>query len=251
MFDGGVMRRRRDLRALFALLLLSLSTGCAASSDYMRPTLMPLDAPPPPGSATVVFVRPSSYGTTVLMGLLNPAPRITVLDEQGRFIGDATADSCFVAPVPAGKHLFVGWAENTAALQADLAPGRVYFVEVSPRIGWLTARVQLLAITPQNKRWKDLEEWVSDCDKFRPDEAGGQAYLNGRRDDATERIRRAKAALADYDTEELRERTLLPADGVEPTPYAPPGTLAPRPAADTPSERVAPALPPPPPAPPQ
>ena len=213
------------------VLLLSLTTGCAGTSDYMRPTLAPLDALPPPGTAAVVFVRPSGWFYSVVM---------TILDDQGRFIGDSTADSCFAVPVPAGKHLFIGWAENTAALQADLAPGRVYFVEVAPRLGWWTARVQLLAVTPHSEQWGKLKEWVSDCDKFRADEAGGQAYLNSRRDAAAEHVRRGKEKLGEYDGEELEARTLRPNDGVAPTLYAPP-FAAPPPAA----------LPPAPPPPPQ
>ncbi len=223
---GWGMGHRFGLWALVALLL-ALTTGCAATSDYMRPTLVPLDAPPPPGTASVVFIRPSGWASSVLM---------TIMDDQGRFIGDSTAGSCFATPVPAGKHLFIGWAENTAALQADLAPGRVYFVEVSSRLGWWSARVQLLAITPHSKQWAKLKDWVSDCDKFRPDEGGGQAYLNGRRDAAAEHVRRGKEKFTDYDAEDLAERTLIPADGVEPTPYGPP------PGSGTPP----PALPPPP-----
>lgn len=225
----GGMPHGLGLWVLFALLL-ALSSGCAATSDYMRPTLLPLDAPPPPGTAAVVFIRPSNWAYTKVM---------TILDDQGRFIGDSTAGSCFATPVPAGKHLFFGWAENTAALQAELAPGRVYFVEVSSRLGWWSARVQLLAITPHSEQWAKLKEWVSDCDKFRPDEAGGQGYLNERREAAADRIRRGKENLADYDADDLGERTLLPADGVEPTFYSPPGARTP-----------APALPPPPAAPP-
>ncbi|MEO8905726.1 MAG: hypothetical protein ABI488_24570 [Polyangiaceae bacterium] len=234
MFDArtGGTGNRVGLWLLFALLL-AVATGCTATSDYMRPTLAPLDAPPPPGTAAVVFVRPSGWASSVVM---------TILDDQGRFIGDSTADSCFVTPVPAGKHLFIGWAENTAALQADLEPGRVYFVEVSSRLGWWSARVQLLAVTPHSAQWGKLKDWVSDCDKFRPDEAGGQAYLSSRRDATAEHVRRGKEKLGDYDSEELAERTLHPADGVSPTLYAPPVT-APPPAT------LAPPLPPPPPAP--
>lgn len=229
------------LWALFALLLL-VSTGCTATSDYMRPTLVPLDAPPPPGTASVVFVRPSGWASSVVM---------TIMDDQGRFIGDSTAGSCFATPVPAGKHLFIGWAENTAALQAELSPGQVYFVEVSSRLGWWSARVQLLAITPHSDQWSKLKDWVSDCDKFRPDEAGGQAYLAHRHEAAAEHVRRGKEKLTEYDAEDLGERTLMPADGVAPTPYAPAaGASTPTPHAPAAGAPPSGALPPPPPPPP-
>jgi hypothetical protein len=192
---------------LLLLLLLSLVTGCAASSDYMRPTLTPPDAAPPPGAASVVFVRPSGFASSVVM---------TILDDHGRFLGDSTASSCFAVAMAPGPHVLIGWAENTAALQAELAPNRVYYVEVSPRLGWWSSRVQLLAITPHSEQWSKLTEWLNDCEHFTPDEGGGQLYLNRRHEDVAERIRRAQELIRGYDSDELGERTLLPADGGPP-----------------------------------
>lgn len=138
---------------------------------------------------------------------------MTIIDHKGRFVGDSTANSCFAAQMPPGKYTLIGWAENTAAVRAELAADKVYFVEVSPRMGVLSARVQLLAITPRSEDWNQLGTWLAECERFVSDERAGQAYLNGRKDDVRERIRRGLEILTEYSREELAERVLRPEDG--------------------------------------
>lgn len=186
------------------LLALLACAGCTASSDYMLRPATPVVPKPRPDSALVVFIRPSSYAASIAT---------TILDDKGRFLGDSLPASYFAAHVPPGKHLFIAWAENTAALQAMLAPGRTYYVEVSPRMGMLSARMQLLALTPGSEDWGELGEWLRDCDLYLVDERRGQAYLQERSEDTRERIRRGREILTEYDNEELAERTLRPEDG--------------------------------------
>jgi hypothetical protein len=189
---------------LLAAVAATSSLGCAATSDFMREAASATPPPAPPGAATVVFVRPSGYAAGI---------KTTILDEHGAFLGDSLPASQFSVAVPAGRHLFVSWAENTGALQADLAPGRTYYVEVAPRIGALSARVHLLAITPRSKSWEKLPEWLQESRPYTPDPRGGQAYLASRADDVRERLRRAGEAIRKYDAEELAQRTLSPTDG--------------------------------------
>lgn len=59
----------------------------------------------------------------------------------------------FAVALPAGRHVLVVWAENTEALLADLAPGRTYFVEVSMKMGFWSARAHLYGITPRSPSW--------------------------------------------------------------------------------------------------
>ncbi|WP_394821829.1 hypothetical protein [Pendulispora albinea] len=185
----------------FILLLLTL-TGCSASSDYMRPGV-PLAAPTN-DAATVVFIRPSGYAGGQLM---------TVLDTQGRFLGDSLAETYFAVKMAPGEHEFLVWGENTGALRATLASGKTYYVEVSTKLGWLSARVHLLALTPRHRNWKELRAWLQESKPMVPDEARGQAYLKSRHEDVQERIRRAREILTKYDADELADRTILPQDG--------------------------------------
>ena len=190
-------------RTLAALGLAAGLAGCSASSDYMHPVGPPQLAPKA-DTATVVFIRPSGYAAGIAT---------TILDDKGRFLGDSLAETYFVSEVPAGEHVFIAWAENTAALKAQLAPGKVYYVEVSPKMGALSARVHLLALTSRSESWGELQSWLADSQPMRTDEKAGQAYLAERAEDVQERIARAKDALTEYDAEELAERTLRPEDG--------------------------------------
>jgi hypothetical protein len=189
----------------FALLLALVTSGCTASSKYMFEPRLPVPNVAPPNAALVVFVRPSGYARGEVT---------TILEDQGAFLGDSVAETHFAVAVAPGPHLFFSWGENTAPLIANLLPGRVYYVEVSPRPGFFSSRVQLLAITPRSPNWKELGTWLSESSQLIPDTAAGQAYLNGRREAVAERIRRARERAGELDAEERAARTLQPEDGV-------------------------------------
>jgi len=188
----------------FALFFALGATGCAATSEYMLEVKPPRAVVAAPGMAMVVFVRPSNYAWAI---------KTTILEERGAFLGDSLAASHFAVSMPPGQHVFIAWAENTSALQATLAPGRIYFVEVSLRPGLLSARAHLLAITPRRKTWSKLGDWLAETRQFTPDPAGGARYLAERSDDVDEQVKTAQMVLRKYNTEELEERTIRPEDG--------------------------------------
>lgn len=189
--------------ALFTLVIATSAMGCSATSKYMTPAgHAPIAGAP--DAATVVFVRPSGYAGNI---------RATILDNKGRFLGDSLPSSYFAVKVPPGEHVFISWAENTGALRANLAAGKIYFIEVAPKMGALSARVHLLAITPRSSSWKKLDEWMSESHAYVPDEPRGQGYLTSRDRDVAERIRRGNEALGSYTRDEISERTLTPEDG--------------------------------------
>ncbi len=190
-------------RRCFLFLVLSMG-GCTASSDYMRELVTVRPPKPVSDRATVVFVRPSSFGSRMV---------VTILDDKGRFMGDALASTWFVRRVEAGEHTFISWAENTSALRATLLPGRVYFVEVDVKLGALSPRTHLRAVTRDAATWSDRDEWISDATELAVDARGGQAHLDSRSDEVEERIRRGRDALAHYTPAELAVRTLSPHDG--------------------------------------
>lgn len=179
--------------------------GCTATSEYMVQPRVPVPLVAPPDAALVVFMRPSGYGRGVAT---------TILDDRGVFLGDSIGETQFAVAVPPGHHVFLSWAENTAPLEGDFLPGRMYYVEVSPRLGFWSTRVQLLALTPRSEHWVHVNEWLQETTQLVPDSAAGQAYLNGRADAVAERIRRARERLAELDAEERAQRTFLPQDGV-------------------------------------
>jgi hypothetical protein len=187
-----------------ALTVLLLS-GCASSARYMTEVIPPRPFSCPPDAAMVIFVRPSKFAWAV---------SANILDERGRFLGDSPAKGHFSTVVPPGRHMFVVWAENTDALVADLAPGRIYFIEVAATMGAFSARMHLKAIKPSLPSWVLRDEWIRETTQFAVDEAGGQAKLAEKGDAVAERLRRAQEHMAQAQGEELAFRTLAPTDGL-------------------------------------
>jgi hypothetical protein len=153
------------------------------------------------------------------------AINFAILDQTGRWWGDAVAESHFAVAIPPGQYMFVGWAENTAALTADLAPGRVYYVEVSPEMGLGSARVTLEALTTRHPDWPKVKQWLAETKTLEPLTAGAE-YIEGRHDDAMERVKSAKENWQDYSAEDKSKRTLRPDDGIQSNGGAPSAVLA-------------------------
>jgi len=195
---------RRSWVVGFCALGLSAAGCFSASSEYMRPVASPQSVKPVADQATVVFVRPSSFGGAL---------KQTILDGKGQFLGDALPSSRFAVKVPPGEHTFIVWAENTNAVRAKLAAGKVYFVEVSLSMGALSARADLIPIKPGSEAWESLDEWLADTEVYEPDAAAGQAYLAERKEDVDERIKRAEEHLAGYEGDDLALHTMAPGDG--------------------------------------
>jgi hypothetical protein len=151
-------------------------------------------------------VRPSHFAWAI---------GANVLDENGRFLGDALAGGWFAAAMSPGHHEFTVWAENTDAISADLVPGRIYYVEVAATMGWGSAQMHLRAIKPSLPNWAHRVEWMRTSKPYLPDYAAGQANLDARAADTAERLRRAREHLSSYRGEALGEHTLAPGDGAE------------------------------------
>jgi hypothetical protein len=195
----------RSVRSMSLLVPLLVGAGCgAASSPYMRASEPPQPLRAAADSALVVFVRPSGFAYGV---------GANILDENGRFLGDAMAQSHFAVVMPPGRHMFAVWAENTDAVGAELAPGRVYYVEVMPTMGAFSAQMHLRAIKPSLPSWQHLQEWLTRSKQLIADMAAGQSNLDRRPQDVAERMRRARERLSRYSGEALVEHTLAPDDG--------------------------------------
>lgn len=197
--------RGAHLRRALILLVALFVVGCAAHSSYMlETTVTSAQIQPSAEMAVVTFIRPSRYAL-----LMSPA----ILDENAHFLGASEARSKFTVAMRPGRHIFVVWAENSDAIVADLAPGKHYYVEVSPTEGWTSARVHLIALTPRGKKWRDLDGWLRRTTTLVPS-AAGETYIESRKDAARERVRRGMEHLRDYDAVDLEKRTLHADDGI-------------------------------------
>jgi hypothetical protein len=195
-------------RTRLALLWIAVaaSSGCASAARYMTEVKPPQRLTAPPGSALVIFVRPSKLAFAI---------SANIIDEQGRFLGDTPAKGYFAAALPPGRHMFVVWAENTDALVADLLPGHTYFVEVYVTPGMWSAHMHLKAIKPQLPNWQLRDEWLQQTTQFAVDEqAGQQNLLRKGPERVQERLQKGQEEMMRYQGEPLFSRTLGPNDGV-------------------------------------
>lgn len=189
-------------------LLAGGIAGCAAPPRFMgrvenpRSILNRSD-----DAATVVFIRPSSMSGNV---------RCTIVDDHARFLGESTPSSYFAVKVPPGRHVFVGYAGNTAVVRATVDAGKVYFVEVRASSSWLRASVNLVPVVRDSDAWNKVDEWLAENRAYAADEAQGQAYIDHHALEADDHIVSAKERLADLarnNPSSLAKQTLASSDG--------------------------------------
>jgi hypothetical protein len=180
-----------------------------------QPGMPPIVAAP--GTASIVFLRPSGLGGAVTF---------TIIDHGGRFVGVSTADAHFAVQLVPGDYYFIADGENIDMMRAVVAEWRIYYVEVVPKMGLLYARVGLDPLKAGDAEWTDLPKWLAETERFVPLFDGGQAMLNRDQAGIQQRIARARASWAEQSEQEQRAKTLEPGDGWYGGPVGPPAVPA-------------------------
>lgn len=152
-----------QIRALLALVLLSLSFGIVAKDSRM----LPADAPgaAPADAAIVVFLRPSALGAAIKASLYD------VTEGAQEFIGIVSYKDKIAYVAKPGKHLFMVVAENGDFMEAELEAGKTYYAVISPRYGVWKARFGLRPVRndpnaefslqkPEFAKWMEKTRWV-------------------------------------------------------------------------------------------
>ena len=152
-----------------AAWLLPLLASC--SSPYMR------DAEPAPdpaeGQAKVVIYRPSARGN-------RPFP----VHDGDRFLGFAEPRGAFGYLCPPGPHLFIVHGTTDAAVEADLAAGKTYFLQVRTETDWLRRRVLFVPVVAGSKEAETLEADLAACASRALDADLGAEFAEGEREEA-------------------------------------------------------------------
>jgi hypothetical protein len=185
-------------------LLLVLLAGCAGSSRYMTKDETPDAIEPQAGQALIVFVRPSGAAY---------AMEFSVIDDKGNYIGQVPAKGHVLHAAAPGRHTYIVWAENTAVLDAEVAAGKTYIVEVAPRMGMWAARAHLLPVKRGSEDWDEAMEWVKETAQWDVDPALAKQWKDHKREGLEKQLQRAKEMWAKYDDEDKEKRTMRPADG--------------------------------------
>lgn len=136
-FRSNFMKATNRLLLLFILgMLLS-----ACSPAHMVKKDDHLDirtVKPNPGKAALVVARTTSFG-----GAIN---FFTYLNRK--IIGVTKGKSCFVkTDIEPGMQYLIARTESLESGKLQFEPDTVYYVQQSPRIGWVVARVTLSPVT--------------------------------------------------------------------------------------------------------
>jgi hypothetical protein len=122
------------LIATFVGLMLS---GCAASVPVMpgEHDALAEKFQPAPGMANVYVVREEAFtGSAVLFSV----------DIDGKCCGGIAPGTYHLLELSPGKHtISVATQENEDHEVIDVTEGKNYFVEIKPKMGWMSARVSV------------------------------------------------------------------------------------------------------------
>ncbi len=155
-----------NLKSLKVVLLgvaVALS-GCMTQSKYMVKSDGAATAAHP-DKATVVFLRPSSFGGAIQASVYDTGP------QEDKFIGIVSAGDKLAYSAEPGEHLFMVIAENADFMIAHLDAGKTYYVDVRPRPGVWKARFSLLPIhndpaakystqSQEFQHWLEKTTWI-------------------------------------------------------------------------------------------
>ena len=136
-------------RTLPILLLALALSACAGTGGSIvqreRPRLGTR-----PESATLVLIRPTSYGWGVTID--------NFLD--GKLIGRTRGKSYFVAQIAPGTHYLMARAENISVARLAFEAGKIYFVHEAILPGFWKART-MLSMLPLQEGLQKADE--PDC----------------------------------------------------------------------------------------
>jgi hypothetical protein len=186
--------------------LLLLAVGCS-TTGYMRDAIPTL--PPGPKEAKVVVYR------TAVVGGFDNFPVYEYVNEDGKLLGFTETGCYFEYRCEPGKHFFLTWGEGDAFIEADLAPGKIYYIQAWSKFGILSSRPGFAPVAPGTDAFRDLEKaWPElRCRELDPDKAPDYEL---RKED---RVREARAV---YEAGHKAAERLEPGEGrVAPVPVVP------------------------------
>lgn len=183
------------MKLLSAFLLLSV--GCTSTS-YMRDARR--SPPPGPNESKVVVYR------TAVLGGVDNFPIFEYLDDDSKLLGFTETGCYFEYRCPPGRHFFLTWGEGNAFIDADLAPGRTYYIQAWSKFGLLSSRPGFAPVAPDSADMRELaKQWPElRCRELDPAKAASYEYRK------EGRVQEARAA---YKAGEKPAEPLTPDEG--------------------------------------
>ncbi len=154
------------MKKLVVSILLLAVAGCAVNQAVRRDDVRGVVPAAPPDKALVVFARPT---------LLGRGFNTRIYDGE-TLAGLVQGKTYFTYEAAPGKHLFAAKGHefkytNYAFLEADLSPGKTYYVYVSMFTRFVGAGLQywveLKPIKPGTEDWTKMQTWLpGECAKL-------------------------------------------------------------------------------------
>jgi hypothetical protein len=133
---------RSNAMKLSFLLMVMFMSACSPANMVKKDGRLDIrTVTPDPGKAALVIARTTSFG-----GAIN---FFTYIDHK--FIGVTRGKGCFVKKdISPGLQYLIARTESLETGKLQFEPDTVYYVQESPRIGWVVARVTLTPVAPEH-----------------------------------------------------------------------------------------------------
>lgn len=197
------------IRACAALGAVLMLAGCQSS---LMTKANSAAATVGPDDATVVFMRPSSFGGAIQSTVYD------VTAGKTTFGGVVSAKTRVSMTLPAGEHQLMVVGESADFLDATLVAGKTYYVLVTPRMGVWKARFSLIPIRSDGTSEYSMgsgkfAKWRAECEPVWKTPSAETWYSEHRADVEAKRIEYLEKWNR-KSPEEKAERTLRAQDGV-------------------------------------
>ncbi len=147
-------------KLLFLILLATLFTACGPPNFLVRQDTIQA---PPSGKTMVRFISPKAVGY--------------VFDGE-EVIGFSFPKTYFDYVTEPGKHLFITSMENKAFMEADLLPGKTYYVLMRLIFGAWRSRIAFLPVNEGSELLNDANLYLAKSKGYELDATTKTAWQN-------------------------------------------------------------------------
>lgn len=149
-------------------------SGCATmTGKYMVPTKEVIKATDPSlGKSSVIFLNPFSM---LRIGAVESAFSETAIFDGNEIVGFISSGKQIVYQTQPGKHSFMASDGGVSFLEAELLPGRTYFVWLDWNVAGLGTGITYYGLTPINdpkQQWSKIANWLKTLHQITLSESG-------------------------------------------------------------------------------
>jgi len=129
---------KKTIHLIIVLVGASFFVGCASNQQFVRfPDQSKVVEDPSKGR--IYVMRPASIGAAISMDV----------SDDGRTVGSTGPSSYLCWERPPGKAVISAKSENTTAIGVDVEAGKVNYVFLHVRMGWMIARNKLEIVSEE------------------------------------------------------------------------------------------------------